>query len=195
MNKVAVQSAVVLLCAMVIRESDIVVFAEHDQFVSFLLMEIVNADDDFSKMVLLMEFSKVLWRAEHAEPIAEAMTVAWVAVDETDDFFLAGTVDTDRGGVDIHTPFRADSVEERRYDGGFVRIICGDMLFNKRYSQRMEQHAFTDDGGVGHADGRCEFAKSEGVELEDGIENAGYGECDDDDEKQAEVFFRGRIIP
>ena len=142
-----------------------------------------------------MNFFKILWCAEHPQSVAEAVAEAWVSVNETDDFFSASTVDIDGGGVDVHAPFRTDSVKKCRDNGWLGGIVGIDMLFDERHSQRVEQHAFANDGGIGHAGGRGEFTKGEGIELEDGIENGGYGECSDDDEQQTKIFFRGRIVP
>ena len=112
--------------------------AEFYQLISFLRLEIVVADNDFSNLVFLMNFFKILWCTEHSQSVAEAVAEAWVSVNETDDFFSAGAVDIDGGGIDIHSPFRADSVEERCDDGGFGCVVGIDMLFNERHSQRVE---------------------------------------------------------
>ena len=69
------------------------------------------------------------------------------------------------------------------------------MLSYERHSQGMEEHAFTDDRGVCDGGRRDEFTKCERIELEDGVENGGYGDRRDDREKKAEIFLCGRVVP
>ena len=93
MENDAVSSTVVHLIATVLLELDVILFAELEKFVPFFLLQVVYTDDDFSKMVLLMDLLKVLECTEHAETIAVAVAVTLIAVDETDDIFPSCAVD------------------------------------------------------------------------------------------------------
>ena len=69
------------------------------------------------------------------------------------------------------------------------------MLPYKSHSQGMEEHAFADDGDVGDTDAANVFTERERIDLEDGVEDGGYGDGSGDGDEKPEVFFRGGIVP
>ena len=95
MENDASSSIVVHFVATVFLEKNAVLSAELQKFCPFFMLEVVRADDNFSKFVFFMDLFKVLQRPENAETVAVAVAEVRVAVDEADDVFPSGAINVD----------------------------------------------------------------------------------------------------